>query len=105
MSAPQRRYGPVDERVRRAAVDRVRQLSPAGMSRTAAAKVVAADIGRHFNTILLWVSADDGPPTGRSVPRLEAAVARLRRELASSQQLNQDLSDALHDSSGDRPQS
>ncbi|MGW4242939.1 hypothetical protein [Nocardia sp. NPDC004722] len=97
MSAPQRRYGPVDDRIRRASVARVRKLSPRLMSRTAAAKVVAADIGVHFNTVLLWVAAEDGPSIGRSIPRLEMAVERLRRELLLSQELNQALTEALDD--------
>ncbi|WP_331723005.1 hypothetical protein [Nocardia sp. NBC_00511] len=102
MSAPQRRYGPVDDRVRRRSVERVRMLAPRLMSRTAAAKVVAADIGRHFNTVLLWVAAEDGPPLSRSVPRLEAVVEKLRRELVSSQELNKALAEALDDGARER---
>lgn len=96
MSAPERRYGPVDGRIRLAAIARVRELSPAQMSRTAAAKRVADDIGRHFNTILLWVAAEDGRTPSRSVPRLEADVEHLKRELACSQALNRELAWALH---------
>ncbi|WP_067694636.1 hypothetical protein [Nocardia jejuensis] len=100
MSAPERRYGPIDERIRHAAIARVRELSPSQMSRTAAAKRVAEDIGRHFNTVLLWVAAEDGRSPSRSVPRLEAVVEHLKRELACSQALNQELAQALTDQAG-----
>lgn len=97
MSASERRYGPIDDRVRKAAIARVRELSPSQMSRTAAAKRVAVDIGSHFNTILLWVAAEDGRAPSRSVPRLEASIEHLKRELACSQALNQELTQALHE--------
>ncbi|MEV6071815.1 hypothetical protein AB0L82_35200 [Nocardia sp. NPDC052001] len=100
MSAPERRYGPIDERTRRVSVARVRELSPSQMSRTAAAKRVANDIGCHFNTILLWVAAEDGRAPSRSVPRLEALAEHLKRELACSQALNQELAQALSEQTG-----
>ncbi|WP_067723476.1 hypothetical protein [Nocardia yamanashiensis] len=97
MSAPERRYGRIDDRVRQAAVARVRALAPSQMSRTAAAKRVADDIGCHFNSVLLWVQADDGRAISRSVPRLESLVEHLRRELASAELLNQALAQELYD--------
>ncbi|MBL1080073.1 hypothetical protein JK358_37320 [Nocardia sp. 2] len=100
MSAPERRYGRIDDRIRQTAIARVRHLAPAQMSRTAAAKAVARDIGVHFNTVLLWVQADDGRAPSRSVPRLEALVEHLKRELACAQSLNLDLTQALHNRAG-----
>lgn len=97
MSRSQRRYGAIDDRIRAVAVTKTLDLMRrAGMSKTGAAKALAAEFNVHFNTILLWLEAHGRPSTGTSAIDLEAHIARLQEQLSASRAVNQALTEELH---------
>lgn len=94
----ERRYRVVNADVRKDAVDRVMKLCDNGLSRSAAARAVADDIGVHANSVMNWVNATAGPVSGRTAVDLRRRIAQLQQELADSRDYNRILVDRLHDS-------
>ena len=76
-----RRYGPIDDAVREAAVKQGLDLIAQGWSRTGAAKAIAPMINVHRNTVSSWLRAAQKESPGESVPVLQEQVRRLRQEL------------------------
>ncbi|MFF0494330.1 transposase [Nocardia sp. NPDC004068] len=80
-----RRYGPVSDEVRRAAVAAARALMDgANWSRTRAAREVAAGLSVHPNTVSNWLrDAEPAEPCG-TVAELQEQVRSLQDQLRAS---------------------
>lgn len=93
---PLRRYGPVDNEVRTAAVAAARELINAGWSRTSAAREVASGIAVHPNTVSNWLRDSEPTMPGSTVPDLQAQVRRLQDMLEVSHTMMRKLVDERH---------
>ncbi|MEV0766516.1 transposase [Nocardia sp. NPDC050435] len=100
MSSSSRRYRVVTAEIREAAVKQMLAImgEHPGLSRTAAAKTVARNLGVHHNSVLNWLAdAEDLPTEGiPKVADLAAQNALLRQRLATAEALNQSLTSRLH---------
>ncbi|WP_019925549.1 hypothetical protein [Nocardia sp. BMG111209] len=93
-----RRYRLVPDEVRATSVARCRELMAVGFTQTAACRVVAANLGVHYNTVGNWVRDNTDPDAHAAAgPRLAAELAEARAQLHAALGLNRELMALVHD--------